>query len=126
MTYHFIELFAIMVQQTNEIGRRTRCEPVILYAQMTETFQNTEGIEDIGHPFAKMIPVISVFQYLNGLLFIQIQFVSQKVNGITKYRQQFIFGNSTQRLVISYHTDVIRLVESTENTHLRELGNTRQ
>ena len=39
---------------------------------------------------------------------------------------KFIFGYSTQGLILFVHTDVRRLVESAEHAHLRELGHTGQ
>ncbi|SCI49346.1 Uncharacterised protein [uncultured Bacteroides sp.] len=39
---------------------------------------------------------------------------------------QLLLGHSAESLVMYVHTDVIRLVEPAEHTHLRELGYSRQ
>ena len=85
--YQFVDMLFGMIKQTNQIGGGTRCEPVILYTQMPETFQDAEWIEDVGHPFSEVVTIISVFQYLDGLIFVQIQFDRQLTNGFREDRQ---------------------------------------
>ena len=77
LAHHFVELLLGMAQQTHKIGRCTRLEPVILYARLFETVQNTERIENTRHPFAEMIPVIVGFEGVDRLFDTTIQIFCQ-------------------------------------------------
>ena len=49
-----------------------------------------------------------------------------RLNLLIKGRIQFIFRNATKCLVMLIHTNVVRLIETTEHAYLRELGDTRE
>ena len=51
---------------------------------------------------------------------------SHRFDLLIKSRIQFLFRYTTKCLIMLVHTDVVRLVKTTEHTHLWELSNTSQ
>ena len=115
-----------MGQQTYQIGRCARTEPVIVDAALAESIEQTERIVYIRQPVAEMIPVILQFQPLTHLLCRTTVIRSHACYRLRKITVQLLLCYSAKRLVVHAHADVIGLVETAENTHLRELGHTRQ
>ena len=69
-----------------------------------------------------MITVVFLFQSFHCFLITHAKIVSQLPDRGVEDGEKFFFSNAAQRFVTPVHTDVIRLVESAEHAHLRELG----
>ena len=113
-----------MLQQTHKICGRTCAEPVVLDTLMLKSVQQTERIEYSSHLVREMIAVILFFQLSHHLVISAMVVRCHLTNRFIEILGHLISGDSTQGSILVAHTYIVRLVEPTEHTYLRELGNT--
>ena len=107
-----------MGKQADKIRRSARAEPIVTDTFLVESIQQTERIIDIGQAIAEMIAVVLSFQSLHHL------FLRTMVNGchipdwLGEISPELILSDAAKGLVAGVHTNVVRLVEAAEHTHL--------
>ena len=115
-----------MVEQADQVTGRTRAKPIILYIPNAKGIEQTKRIEDVRLPLTEMITVIMPLQQLAHLLGPHSHLVRHDVHLVMKRLLQFRLRDTADRLIGRTHTDILRLVETTEHTHLRKLRHTRE
>ena len=115
-----------MAEQADQITGRTRAKPIILDIPYAKRIEQAKGIEDIRLPLTEMIAVIMPLQQQAHLLGAHPHLVRHGVHLVMKRPLQFRLRDTADRLIGRTHTDILRLVETAEHTHLRELRHTRE
>ena len=88
--------------------------------------QKAERVIDIGHEIAEMIAVILGLKHRTHLVVRAPVYFGHRLYRITESSVKLLLGDAAECLVLAVHTDILRLVETAEHAHLRELGHTRQ
>ena len=122
----FVEILVRMAEQADQITGRTRAKPIILDIPNAKRIEQAKGIEDVRLPLTEMITVIMPLQQLAHLLGAHPHFVRHSVHLVMKCSLQFRLRDTADRLIGRTHTDILRLVETAEHTHLRKLRHTRE
>jgi hypothetical protein len=115
-----------MRKQTDQVGWCACAEPVVIQTLTVQCVQQTERIVNVRHPFTEVIPVVLLFQTPTHLFRRTLVFSSHGRNRFRKCAVNLFLRDAAKRLVTRVHADVLRLVETAEYAHLRELRHPRQ
>ena len=121
-----VEVLVRMAEQAYQVTGRTRAKPIVLDIPNAKRIEQAKGIEDVRLPLTEMITVIMPLQQLAHLRGAHPHLVRHSVHLVMKRPLQFSLRDTADRLIGRTHTDILRLVETTEHTHLRKLRHTRE
>ena len=111
-----------MRQQADEVFRSAAPEPVIVDSEVEERVEETERVVNVIHGRAEMVSVILPLEYGQHLIHVRSVCVGHVRDGLREVLLKFLLRDAAQGLVLPAHADVVGLVETAEDTYLRELG----
>ena len=123
-TLHLPQVEIGLLQHLHQEGGRAAGKPVITIRTLLQGTQHTEGIVHGGEflVFGEPVSVILASQPIHHLPAGRITFHCQSF----QFRREGSFylrtGHAAKGVIVEVETDIVQLVQITENTHLRELG----
>ena len=110
-------------KQTDEIGRCSALEPIVRDIQSCKSIKQAEWIINISHVLTEMITIIVGLKHWTHLIVWAFVSARHFFYRFTEYCIQFCLWYTTKSFILAVHTYIKRLIETTEYTDLRKLGN---
>ena len=121
-----VDVLVEVGEQADEVRGCARTEPVVVYPPAVQRVEQAEGIVHVRQPVAEVVAVVLQLQPLLHFLRRTAVVRGHVGNGFGEITVYLVLRDAAQRLVTPVHADVLRLVETAEHAHLRELRHARQ